>query len=104
SLMLCHSLMPMLFPYTTLFRSLASFGFRRRKGKLDGSGERKIGIATARKRLAQGAEAGLRLLRGSLAVNFESDGTAKVDQAAVQDRKSTRLNSSHLGISYAVFC
>src|SRR5258705_2717547 len=22
----------------------------------------------------------------------------------VQDRKSTRLNSSHLGISYAVFC
>src|SRR5205814_5277883 len=24
--------------------------------------------------------------------------------ALVQDRKSTRLNSSHLGISYAVFC
>src|SRR5947199_7199457 len=24
--------------------------------------------------------------------------------AAGQDRKSTRLNSSHLGISYAVFC
>ena len=23
---------------------------------------------------------------------------------AVGDRKSTRLNSSHLGISYAVFC
>src|ERR1035438_5150862 len=23
---------------------------------------------------------------------------------AAQDRKSTRLNSSHLGISYAVFC
>src|SRR5262245_65173622 len=23
---------------------------------------------------------------------------------SVQDRKSTRLNSSHLGISYAVFC
>src|SRR5437899_5366157 len=23
---------------------------------------------------------------------------------ALQDRKSTRLNSSHLGISYAVFC
>src|SRR5437899_9855942 len=23
---------------------------------------------------------------------------------AMQDRKSTRLNSSHLGISYAVFC
>src|SRR5205814_2641374 len=26
------------------------------------------------------------------------------DDTQVQDRKSTRLNSSHLGISYAVFC
>src|SRR5262245_64510887 len=26
------------------------------------------------------------------------------DQRVVRDRKSTRLNSSHLGISYAVFC
>src|SRR5438045_7242354 len=26
------------------------------------------------------------------------------DLKVVQDRKSTRLNSSHLGISYAVFC
>src|SRR5262245_23392644 len=26
------------------------------------------------------------------------------DKAAITDRKSTRLNSSHLGISYAVFC
>src|ERR1035441_2108321 len=25
-------------------------------------------------------------------------------QATIRDRKSTRLNSSHLGISYAVFC
>src|SRR5262245_64852172 len=27
-----------------------------------------------------------------------------IETAAAQDRKSTRLNSSHLGISYAVFC
>src|SRR5438045_2958705 len=27
-----------------------------------------------------------------------------LNQLKVQDRKSTRLNSSHLGISYAVFC
>src|SRR5436853_6862381 len=26
------------------------------------------------------------------------------EDAPVEDRKSTRLNSSHLGISYAVFC
>src|SRR5262245_15135230 len=31
-------------------------------------------------------------------------GTLLVDPARVEDRKSTRLNSSHLGISYAVFC
>src|SRR5437899_12777909 len=31
-----------------------------------------------------------------------SDSVAAVETA--QDRKSTRLNSSHLGISYAVFC
>src|SRR5256885_10022175 len=28
----------------------------------------------------------------------------KLDCASVEDRKSTRLNSSHLVISYAVFC
>src|SRR5438045_7873844 len=30
--------------------------------------------------------------------------TSSGDVAIVKDRKSTRLNSSHLGISYAVFC
>src|SRR5205814_9231319 len=29
---------------------------------------------------------------------------AQVGQGGGRDRKSTRLNSSHLGISYAVFC
>src|SRR5205814_9932183 len=28
----------------------------------------------------------------------------RIDQPPNEDRKSTRLNSSHLGISYAVFC
>src|SRR5699024_5717791 len=28
----------------------------------------------------------------------------KLDIASVEDRKSTRLNSSHVSISYAVFC
>src|SRR2546430_7291312 len=31
-------------------------------------------------------------------------GSHEVDLAHVQDRKSTRLNSSHSQISYAVFC
>src|ERR1035438_10807115 len=33
--------------------------------------------------------------------NTEGGPTARLNEA---DRKSTRLNSSHLGISYAVFC
>src|SRR5258705_5928411 len=32
------------------------------------------------------------------------DLTVRDDGIEVRDRKSTRLNSSHLGISYAVFC
>src|SRR5258705_9675089 len=57
-----------LFPYTTLFRSLALVGF---PAVLPGCPLRKF---EPRHRHSQG------------------------------DRKSTRLNSSHLGISYAVFC
>src|SRR5205814_8408149 len=33
---------------------------------------------------------------------YKSKGISSVDD--LEDRKSTRLNSSHLGISYAVFC
>src|SRR5438045_7213689 len=33
-----------------------------------------------------------------------ADGAQARDTAQGLDRKSTRLNSSHLGISYAVFC
>src|SRR5437899_10240332 len=40
---------------------------------------------------------GNRIQRCSSAVQFGA-------QAPLRDRKSTRLNSSHLGISYAVFC
>src|SRR5947199_5607643 len=41
------------------------------------------------------------LLRGEMTT---SDLAAQQHLVADQDRKSTRLNSSHLGISYAVFC
>src|SRR2546426_8741857 len=63
-----------LFPYTTLFRS-------------------EIGYSDdPKQRLAQRLEALLRDCRFLVA------------QQRLQDRKSTRLNSSHLVISYAVFC
>src|SRR5438045_4719552 len=66
-----------LFPYTTLFRSEADH--RAREAAVSAG--------------VRGPD-----LRGPGGVR-EPDAT--VDRG---DRKSTRLNSSHLGISYAVFC
>src|SRR5258705_13483195 len=65
-----------LFPYTTLFRS-------------------------------PGNEGRLAALPDNIVIRGQGPG--KPDIVAVvrecgEDRKSTRLNSSHLGISYAVFC
>src|SRR3712207_8363496 len=66
-----------LFPYTTLFRS----------GQLDGGDGSE---------LVDGVLGGVGLL-------LEIFDLARVDQQR-RDRKSTRLNSSHANISYAVFC
>src|SRR2546426_9140037 len=67
-----------LFPYTTLFRS-----------------GNKAGTGVAREPAhAFGIDPALR----------EVVGTHRLDAHAARDRKSTRLNSSHLVISYAVFC
>src|SRR5258707_6305633 len=68
-----------LFPYTTLFRS-----------RVDGDGGERL--------LEGGDGRRVRLLRG---LGPLVDGGAL---AAAGDRKSTRLNSSHANISYAVFC
>src|ERR1035438_10609111 len=42
------------------------------------------------------------LMTNLLVIGF--DAAVLGNQTASSDRKSTRLNSSHLGISYAVFC
>src|SRR2546422_4568933 len=70
-----------LFPYTTLFRS------RRRHGARDDGRLPPPGGALRRRVRHRRRDEG-RLLRA----------------AAARDRKSTRLNSSHGYISYAVFC
>src|SRR3712207_8381099 len=78
-----------LFPYTTLFRSvgldrgksLAEL-VQRRRSLLGGGGGRHLAIA--------GVDALLQQLGEELLLGLE-------------DRKSTRLNSSHAHISYAVF-
>src|SRR5687768_17741860 len=95
------SLTSTLFPYTTLFRSRVQDGgvpaALLRRGRVRGGGDAGDGVPR---------------------VHAEDGGVRGADQAAVrdrrvelrraaedrEDRKSTRLNSSHGYISYAVFC
>src|SRR3712207_7047795 len=82
-----------LFPYTTLFRSRALGGDRPGRA---GRGRARAGARRVRPRGRDGwADERQRRGRAALAARGE---------AAHSDRKSTRLNSSHANISYAVFC
>src|SRR3712207_9586017 len=76
-----------LFPYTTLFRSEVAF-----VRNLDPVGVVIVGVLLLRATI-------VRLLSGPLA-----DQVGVVAARPVEDRKSTRLNSSHANISSAVFC
>src|SRR3712207_7272266 len=79
-----------LFPYTTLFRSEAGCGaVFLRDGPPSVNG---VVIGCGELDLEPGRGRGSRRLDVTVAV------------AVIQDRKSTRLNSSHANISYAVFC
>src|SRR5215510_480103 len=62
-----------------------------------------------KRRLRRGNRAGLgeldRLLDPGRCLVLDGLGRVRVQDAGLrQDRKSTRLNSSHVAISYAVFC
>src|SRR3712207_8653985 len=74
-----------LFPYTTLFRSAGREGAARPKQQ---------GVA-----LILVAALGRRNL-----LHHARRSDDHLPRIRVQDRKSTRLNSSHANISYAVFC
>src|SRR4051794_41745348 len=73
--MIRHPPRSTLFPYTTLFRSRTPASIAIESGQAD------------------------LFLSGYLGIDFQTKGRAEV-----ADRKSTRLNSSHPSISYAVFC
>src|SRR5690606_41504183 len=87
-----------LFPYTTLFRSkvliealvivlLVSFF--------------SLGVRTG---LVVALSIPLVLAMTFASMNYFDIGLHKISLGALVDRKSTRLNSSHVKISYAVFC
>src|SRR3712207_7819237 len=81
-----------LFPYTTLFRSVVGFT----GGSIP---EVKVNRLLLKNTEVVGAGWGAYVL-GKPELNREIG--AEVNRLA--DRKSTRLNSSHANISYAVFC
>src|SRR5258705_10134301 len=82
-----------LFPYTTLFRSTT------RESHSNGrSNEARTGRSD-RRRLSPRKPNHCR--RALLRTGRNG---AHPNSSSPEDRKSTRLNSSHLGISYAVFC
>src|SRR2546421_7350773 len=86
-----------LFPYTTLFRSDAA---EDAAGERRGEGEREHQRAARLSRLSRrGCER--RRARVRFSDSERHDATRHDGQT---DRKSTRLNSSHDQISYAVFC
>src|SRR3712207_8625851 len=87
-----------LFPYTTLFRSFTQ------QSTIDESG-----VQNARGMFMSVAGVPVEELTGAgkefIDAFKEELGDEPVDPyAAYGDRKSTRLNSSHANISYAVFC
>src|SRR5256885_5724502 len=85
-----------LFPYTTLFRPR----FEGMLDKRDDFGKRLRGFYTSLDyQLGQRWFTGVRLDSAD-----ETPSLAQVAPGTREDRKSTRLNSSHLVISYAVFC
>src|SRR3712207_7489746 len=70
-----------LFPYTTLFRSIPN--------------DRLLQICDNRATMSQAFREADSVLR---------QGIRGISELITRDRKSTRLNSSHANISYAVFC
>src|SRR5260221_7032997 len=85
-----------LFPYTTLFRSDLPRGRGRHHHPVPGDElEIRYGLGQHRE-LAEGTHAAL--------LRVGRSDRAHAARFDLSDRKSTRLNSSHTVISYAVFC
>src|SRR5690606_39863377 len=93
-----------LFPYTTLFRSLPRPPLLSARAGRSAPGARGAALSHA---FARAPDRGPRAFLGGVFPRNgrRSDGRAPAGRLSHdEDRKSTRLNSSHVKISYAVFC
>src|SRR5690242_20847862 len=88
---------PTLFPYTTLFRSTAMIVLVRAARR-----PRIIGRVVRDPRLALRHESPRHVETERIHAGDDDRVDVRLDR--IQDRKSTRLNSIHMSISYAVFC
>src|SRR5690606_41917088 len=93
SSMLSSYCLSILFPYTSLFRSHA----RARAGARPGLFRDVPGVSPRHPEYAAPC-------RAAAALALSRNLGAHRAVADLEDRKSTRLNSSHVKISYAVFC
>src|SRR5947207_6101575 len=88
-----------LFPYTTLFRS-----YRFRDGLCDVSGGQSLRTDQFRSNVPRTAMKVHSQTGGIKTVHSACSQSSNNARKSIADRKSTRLNSSHTVISYAVFC
>src|SRR3712207_8352302 len=88
-----------LFPYTTLFRSVKLF----KRGVMD---QEIFSIILSNIRVSDQRIGDIKAQEAALKVGERrlSELLARYGRTTIEDRKSTRLNSSHANISYAVFC
>src|SRR5689334_23978273 len=84
-----------LFPYTTLFRS------SRNRRQVGGRASRGAKLGQNADRRAHERDSSRRRVARGTRYRVRTPDDAFLEQL---DRKSTRLNSSHSSISYAVFC
>src|SRR5947209_13273927 len=98
--MICHTLKSTLFPYTTLFRSGCLAVLLQPVG-IDHSWRVVVGMIEDC--LVKCLLLRIHWRRLSTRRSISSSVIARVTDDEI-DRKSTRLNSSHANISYAVFC
>src|SRR3712207_7561167 len=86
-----------LFPYTTLFRSRSASVTERADSLVDFNLTEMLDSGQIEREVT--------VLPATNVIRIEVRGTQPGQAAlAAEDRKSTRLNSSHANISYAVFC